>query len=82
LVNEHFDILITDLDMPRMTGFELLKKVKQDPKLKSIPVMIVSYKDRKEDQEKAMKLGAEVYVLKSELESGEWVSKVDALLKL
>jgi len=42
----HYDLVITDVDMPRMDGIELATLIKKDPLLKSLPVMIVSYKDR------------------------------------
>src|SRR5262249_4891222 len=45
----HYDLVITDVDMPRMDGIELTTLIKQDAHLKSLPVMIVSYKDREED---------------------------------
>jgi len=47
-----FDLVVTDVDMPRMDGIELVTLVKQDPNVKSLPVMIVSYKDRPEDRER------------------------------
>src|SRR5262249_290657 len=45
-----FDLVVSDIDMPRMDGFQLVALINQDPHLKSTPVMIVSYKDREEDR--------------------------------
>ena len=45
-----YDLVITDVDMPRMDGIELVSLLKKDPRLGSLPVMIVSYKDREEDR--------------------------------
>jgi two-component system, chemotaxis family, sensor histidine kinase and response regulator WspE len=60
----HFDLLITDIDMPRMDGIELVKLVRKDPNLKSLPVLIVSYKDREEDRHRGLDAGADYYVTK------------------
>ena len=45
-----FDLIITDVDMPRMDGIELVGLIKKDSALRALPVMIVSYKDREEDR--------------------------------
>ena len=59
-----YDLVISDIDMPRMNGFELVGKLKQDPVLKSMPVMIVSYKDREEDRLRGLEAGADYYLTK------------------
>src|SRR5439155_1737747 len=46
----HFNLMVTDVDMPRMDGIELVALIKKDPNLRTLPVMIVSYKDREEDR--------------------------------
>jgi two-component system sensor histidine kinase and response regulator WspE len=61
---EHFDLVITDIDMPRMDGIELVAHIKQDPQLNVLPVMIVSYKDREEDRRRGLDAGADYYLTK------------------
>jgi two-component system sensor histidine kinase and response regulator WspE len=61
----NFDLLVTDIDMPRMDGIELVALIKRDLKLKSLPVMIVSYKDRVEDRQRGLDAGADYYLTKS-----------------
>lgn len=61
----NFDLVISDIDMPRMNGIELVSNIKHDPVLKNIPVVIVSYKDREEDRLKGMEAGADYYLTKS-----------------
>jgi two-component system sensor histidine kinase and response regulator WspE len=60
-----FDLIITDVDMPRMDGIELVTLLKKDDNLKSLPVMIVSYKDREEDRLRGLEAGADYYLAKS-----------------
>jgi two-component system sensor histidine kinase and response regulator WspE len=60
----HFDLIITDIDMPRMDGIELVTLLKKDANLKSLPVMIVSYKDREEDRQRGLDAGADYYLTK------------------
>ncbi len=65
LTTHPFDLLITDVDMPRMNGIELVRTVRNDPILKEMPVMIVSYKDREEDRLRGLEAGANYYLTKS-----------------
>jgi two-component system, chemotaxis family, sensor histidine kinase and response regulator WspE len=59
-----FDLVVTDIDMPRMDGIELVRMIKQDPVLGRLPVMIVSYKDREEDRQRGLEAGADYYLTK------------------
>ena len=59
-----YDLVITDVDMPRLDGVELATLIKQDPLLKPLPVMIVSYKDREEDRLRGLEAGADYYLTK------------------
>lgn len=59
-----FDLVVTDVDMPRLDGIELVALIRKDPALKSIPVMIVSYKDREEDRRRGLEAGADYYLPK------------------
>lgn len=61
---ERFDLVITDIDMPRMDGIELVTLIKRDPQLHALPVMIVSYKDREEDRRAGLDAGADYYLAK------------------
>jgi two-component system sensor histidine kinase and response regulator WspE len=60
----HFDLVVTDVDMPRMDGIGLVTLIKQDPRLHNLPVMIVSYKDREEDRQRGLEAGADFYLTK------------------
>lgn len=60
-----YDLIVTDIDMPRMNGIELVSQIKGNPNLKDLPVIIVSYKDREEDRLRGMEVGANYYLTKS-----------------
>lgn len=59
-----YNLIITDVDMPRMDGIELVKSMKDDHHLKKLPIMIVSYKDRHEDRQRGLEAGADYYLTK------------------
>jgi two-component system sensor histidine kinase and response regulator WspE len=76
----HYDLVITDVDMPGMDGFELATLIKQDPKLKSLLVMIVSYKDAEEDRLRSMKAGADCYLAKESFQDDRLLQAVVDLI--
>lgn len=63
---EHADVelIVLDINMPRMDGLEFLREVKKDEALSTIPVVVVSTEGKDEDTERAMELGASAYVTK------------------
>jgi len=64
LRNTSFDFVVSDINMPNMNGFELLKEIKADEKLKHIPVLMVTAEARKEDIVLAAQSGAAGYIVK------------------
>ena len=77
-----YDLTITDVDMPRMTGIELVSKIKADPKLNVLPVIIVSYKDREEDRMRGLDAGADRYLTKSSFHDQTLLTAVEELIGL
>jgi two-component system, chemotaxis family, sensor histidine kinase and response regulator WspE len=75
-----FDLIITDIDMPRMDGIELVTLLKKDANLKSLPVMIVSYKDREEDRVRGLDAGADYYLTKGSFHDETLVQAVIDLI--
>jgi two-component system sensor histidine kinase and response regulator WspE len=75
-----FDLVITDIDMPRMDGIELVRLIRQDPHLKDTPVMIVSYKDRPEDRRRGLDTGADHYLAKASFHDAALLDAVRDLI--
>jgi two-component system, chemotaxis family, chemotaxis protein CheY len=59
-----YDFVVSDINMPNMTGFQLLKAIKEDPNLKHLPVLMVTAEARKEDIVLAAQTGAAGYIVK------------------
>lgn len=60
----NYDLVVSDIDMPRMNGIELVGLIRKDAGLKNLPIMIVSYKDREEDRRRGLEAGANYYFAK------------------
>ena len=59
-----YDLVVSDVDMPRMNGIDFVKTLRADERFRRIPVIIVSYKDRDEDRMRGMEAGANAYLTK------------------
>lgn len=64
LKSEKFDFVVSDWNMPVMTGIEMLRKIRADPDLKSLPVLMVTAEARKENIIEAAQCGANGYIVK------------------
>jgi len=60
----HYDLVVTDVDMPRLDGIELVTLIKKDVRLNATPTLIVSYKDREADRRRGLEAGADYYLTK------------------
>ena len=74
-------LVLLDLILPGIDGFEVLSQMKEDPSVSSIPVIILSNLGQKEDVEKGLKLGAVDYLIKAHFTPGEIIEKIKAVLK-
>ena len=75
------DLILLDLILPGIDGFEVLSRIKQDPTLASIPVVILSNLGQKEEIEKGLKLGAVDYLVKAHFTPAEIVEKIKLILR-
>jgi two-component system sensor histidine kinase and response regulator WspE len=64
-----YDLLISDVDMPQMNGIELVSRVRENPRLARMPVIILSYKDREEDRRRGLEAGADFYLTKGDFQN-------------
>src|SRR5208337_2427170 len=76
----HYDLVVSDIDMPRMDGIQLVSQIKQDSRLRAIPVIIVSYKDREEDRIRGLDAGANFYLTKSSFHDQTFLDAVVDLI--
>jgi len=76
----HYDLVVSDVDMPRMNGIQLVGLIKGDAGLASTPVVIVSYKDRPEDHALGLEAGADYYLAKSSFQDETLVRVVEDLI--
>jgi len=79
LVGE-FDLIVSDVDMPRMNGFELTTKIRNDKKLSELPVVLVTALESREDREHGIDVGANAYIVKSSFDQSNLLDVVRKLI--
>jgi two-component system sensor histidine kinase and response regulator WspE len=77
---EPFDLVISDVDMPRMNGLDLVRAIRDNQRLRDLPVIIVSYKDRDEDRLLGLEAGANHYLTKSSFHDHTFLRAVTDLI--
>jgi two-component system chemotaxis sensor kinase CheA len=77
---EKADLVIADIQMPRLDGFGLLAALKKDKNLNQIPVIMVTSLEGPEDQERGLALGAEAYIVKRKFDQGELLAAIRQIL--
>ena len=74
------DLVLLDIIMPKMDGFEVLKQIKADKKTKSIPVILLTNLSQKDEVKKGLELGAVDYLIKAHFMPSEVVKKIKSAL--
>jgi two-component system chemotaxis sensor kinase CheA len=80
LHTDPFDLVVSDIEMPRMDGFELTKRIRGEPKLAELPVVLVTAREAKEDRERGLDAGANAYLVKSGFDQTNLLETVRGLL--
>lgn len=75
-----YHLVVTDVDMPRMDGIELIGLIRKEARFREIPVVVVSYKDRKHDRDRGLEAGADYYLTKGSFEDDGFVDAVVDLI--
>jgi len=77
---QHFDLLVSDVDMPEMNGIELVEHVRGNSRLSHLPIILLSYKGREEDRRRGLEAGADAYVTKGEFQEQAFLQIVTDLV--
>ncbi|MCK9220182.1 MAG: response regulator [Bacteroidales bacterium] len=80
LKNEVFDLVVSDVEMPRMNGFELTAKIRKDKTLTETPVILVTALDTAEDRQRGMESGANAYIVKGSFEQSNLLETIHRLI--
>jgi two-component system chemotaxis sensor kinase CheA len=80
LRTEHADVVVSDVDMPRMNGFDLTAKIRADRELADLPVVLVTSLDSREDRERGVEAGANAYMVKSSFDQSNLLEVIRRLI--
>lgn len=80
LRTEPFDLVVSDVEMPRMTGFDLTSRIRADKRLADLPVVLVTAREAREDRERGIDVGASAYVVKSSFDQSNLLEVVSRLI--
>ena len=80
LATEPFDLVVSDVEMPRMSGFDLTARIRADKRLAELPVVLVTGLDSRQDREHGVDVGASAYIVKSSFDQGNLLEVVRRLI--
>lgn len=77
---EQYDLIVTDIQMPRMNGFEFSQTVKKDEKYKDLPIIIVTTMDKEKDKRHGIEVGAQAYIVKNAFDQSNLLDTIERLI--
>jgi len=77
---ERVDLVVSDIEMPRMNGFEMTGKIREDDVLKEMPVVLVTSLSSSQDRERGIEAGANAYILKSDFDQSDLLRTIERLI--
>ncbi len=80
LKSEPFDLLVSDVEMPRMNGFDLTVALRNDKNLSELPIVLVTSLASREDQERGIEVGANAYIIKSSFDQTKLLQVIERLV--
>ena len=80
LKNDQFDLVVSDVDMPRLNGFDLTARIRADRDLAELPVVLVTALGSREDRERGVEVGANAYIVKGSFDQSDLLKTVQRLV--
>ena len=80
LESDTYDMIVTDLEMPRLDGFGLVRRLRNQPQHEELPILIISTRESAEDRMRAMEAGADAYLVKQQLDSESLLKSIRMLV--
>jgi len=80
LKTQNVDLVVSDIQMPRMDGFELTMKIRGEEKLSALPVVLVTSLSSREDRERGVDAGADAYIIKSSFDQNDLLETIERLI--
>lgn len=76
----HYDLVVSDIQMPRMDGFELCSTIKKSEEYKDLPIVIVTAMEKEEDKRRGIEVGAQAYIVKSSFDQRSLLDAIERLI--
>jgi two-component system chemotaxis sensor kinase CheA len=80
LKTDAFDLVVSDIEMPRMNGFDLVSKIREDGKTADLPIVLVTGLESREDRERGVEVGANAYIVKRSFDQSNLLEVIGKLL--
>lgn len=80
LRSEEFDLVVSDIEMPRMNGFDLVQKIRSEKKTAELPVVLVTALESREDRERGIDVGANAYIVKRSFDQSNLLEVIEKLI--